>query len=249
MSAVAQNKDKDKDRDKEKLKGHEQDSRMPLKPPAPGMSLSTPTKSGNDGSGGRSPVKKNGAASTKLSRHFAIAEALLEKSFPGLVIDLTNALGTQCPGRPRQPCSPPDGSGPRPLTLAEIAKGWTVGDGNSYTTKCCHCGTAFVPRFAVSCEAPDWAGSEGPGTPLWCEFLSPWTLRKEMLGLLVKGGVSALTAREARDGRSRPQAAVVFWNALLAFRQRGLPYTFLLAESDLAAAFPPNSSTKSTNYG
>ena len=163
------------------------------------------------------------------------AEARLEECFPGLSIDLAHALGTQCPGKPRAPCP-----AQRPLTLAEIAKGWAPGDSNSYTTRCVHCGAVFVPRFSVSCAAPDWVGSEGPGTALWCEMLPPWTLRKELTAMVLGGGVGALTSRECRDASKRPELAVVFWNALLAWRVKGLPFAFMLADADISAAFPPN---------
>ena len=214
---------------------------MSLLPPDTGSPSRATTGSASANGGGRSPVKKQGAASAKLSRQFAVAEALLERTFPALSVDLAHPMGTQCPGRPRAPCP-----AQRPLTLAEVARGWTPGDSNAYTTRCVHCSTVFVPRFAVTCAAPGWEGSEGPATPLWCEMLSPWTLRKEFLGVLLadERGVGALAGPEARDAH-KPQTAVVFWNALLAFRARGLPYTFLLTDSDVATAFPPNTGSVS----
>jgi hypothetical protein len=165
-----------------------------------------------------------------------VAESLLEHVFPRIDVDLAHALGTQCPGRPKQPCP-----AQRPLTFAEIIRGWTPGDVNGYTTRCPHCGASFVPRFSVSCAAPDFVGSEGPGSPLWCELLSPWTLRKEVLAVLLAEheGVQALCSRELRDASHRTDKAVVFWNALVAFRRAGLPFAFLLAENDVFKAFPP----------
>jgi len=202
---------------------------------------SSPPRSSGSSSGARSPVKKNGAASAKLSRHMGVAETLLEQVFPGIDIDLAHALGTQCPGK--QPCP-----AQRPLTFAEIIRGWTPGDVNGYTTRCPHCGASFVPRFSVSCSAPDFVGSEGPGSPLWCELLSPWTLRKEVLAVLLAEheGVQALCSRELRDASRRTDKAVVFWNALVAFRRAGLPFAFLLAESDVFKAFPPAPASSSS---
>lgn len=193
--------------------------------------VTAPTSSGT-----RSPVRKNGAASARLSRQMAVAEALLEQTFPGLVIDLAHALGTQCPGRVSAPCP-----AVRPLTLSEIGRGWSPGDPNSYTTKCCHCGMFFVPRFSVWCPDPLWVGSDGIGTPLWCELLSPWTLKKELFSVLLVDGVHALAAlsKEFHDATKTSDRAVVFWNALVAFRSKGLPFTFLLAENDMTVIFPP----------
>lgn len=38
----------------------------------------------------------------------------------------------------------------------------------------------------------------GPGSPLWCEYLSPWVLRKEVQNILLTDGIEALTAPEVR---------------------------------------------------
>jgi hypothetical protein len=51
--------------------------------------------------------------------------------------------------------------------------------------------------------------------------------------------VQALCSRELRDASRRTDKAVVFWNALVAFRRAGLPFAFLLAENDVFKAFPP----------
>lgn len=193
----------------------------------------SPTPTGNS-PGGKSPVKRNGAASAKLSRQMAVAEALLESAFPGLHVDLSNVLGTQCPGPPRSACP-----AQRPLSASEIARGWVPGDSNGYATTCVHCGTKFVPRFAVTCGLPGFCGSDGPGTPLWCELLSPWTLRKELLKVVLEGGVAALASSEFRDA-THSERAVLYWNALVAFRARGLPFSFLLCGADnITTAFPP----------
>jgi hypothetical protein len=96
----------------------------------------------------------------------------------------------------------------------------------------------------VEDEMP-WIGSEGPGTPLWCELLSPWTLRKEMFTMLFTEGIEFLMSNEFRvakpqQSQSQQQHAVLFWNAIICARLYGLPYTFLLASADeIAKAFPP----------
>lgn len=206
------------------------------RPPAPTdpsahLALNIPSSTATGSSpGGKSPIKRNGAASAKLSRQMSAAEALLESTFPGLHVDLSNALGTQCP---RSACP-----AQRPLSASEIARGWIPGDSNGYATACVHCGTKFVPRFAVTCALPNFCGSDGPGTPLWCELLSPWTLRKELLKVVLEGGVAALGSSEFRDA-THSERAVLFWNAIVAFRARGLPFSFLLCEADISTAFPP----------
>ena len=91
--------------------------------------------------------------------------------------------------------------------------------------------------MTTSLPAHEWIGSEGPGTPLWCELLSPWTLRKEVFHVIFEDGVETLTSAEFRQ--SSVQNAIVFWNIIVAFRVRGLPYSFLLSAQSLCEAFPP----------
>jgi hypothetical protein len=45
-------------------------------------------------------------------------------------------------------------------------------------------GRKFVARFSVFSEAVGWEGSTGPNTVLWCEYLTPWVLRKEVHTIL-----------------------------------------------------------------
>lgn len=178
------------------------------------------------------------AASTRrLSRHMFGAEAILHQSFPGLTINMSHPLGMACPG-PRRGTPCPLG---RPLTLTEIFQGWEVGNAQKYTTQCYACGAPFVPRFTVHCEGRRWVGSDGPGTPLWCELLSPWSLRKELFGLLFEdeGAAEAIMSPRFRDPVSSPQHATLFWNTIVAFRLHGLPYSFMVCGGDVVRAFPP----------
>ncbi|CAK9252176.1 unnamed protein product [Sphagnum jensenii] len=173
------------------------------------------------------------SASRRLSRQMAVAEELLVGLFPGLHVNLEQPLGMACPGIAGQPCPLQ-----RPLTLDEIYEGWEQGDANKYTTTCIACGRAFVPRFTVECRARNWVGSEGPRSPLWCELLSPWTLRKELFTVLFEEGVEHVTAQSFRHPSLSPQNAVLFWNILVAFRLHGLPYSFLLCGQSITSAFP-----------
>lgn len=177
-------------------------------------------------------------ASKKLSRQVAVAENLLVGMFPSLCIDLQNPLGMSCPS--------PTCQLKRTLTLEEVYEGWgDDGDPNKYTTKCPNCGHAFVPRFTVMCRSKSWVGSEGPKTPLWCEFLSPWTLRKELFTVLFEEGVEHVISPSFRHPILSPQHCVLFWNALISFRLQGLPYSFLLCGRSITSAFPPLSSSVS----
>lgn len=135
---------------------------------------------------------------------------------PDLVIDLNHEYGTTCPNS-LCGCS---------FTVPELDELWEP-DPNQYTITCPHCDRPFVPRFVVFSSGEDWVGSDGPKTELWCEFLSPWTLRKEVLIVLREYGIDTLISSEFR--KSSHQHCVVFWNLVVALRLRGLPYSFLLS--------------------
>lgn len=198
------------------------------------------------------------AASSKLQRQVKLGESALCAQYPGLEIDFTSPVGMKCPS-----VSCPLR---RVLTIAEVHQGWATpsaqhivgepsnssssnsqhsssGSGgggdyaNRYTSRCIHCGTDFIPRFSVRSTAANWQGSEGPGSTLWCEFLSPWTLHKEVLNIIFEHGVTELLSQHFRD--LSHQRAVVFWNLLVAFRLRGLPMTPLLTNASITEAFPP----------
>ncbi len=99
-----------------------------------------------------------------------------------------------------------------------------------------------------------------PQYTLWCELLSPWVLRKELLNILYQDGITSLldcvnyiladntsssnnssnsTSTSAKINMAiSSQRTIVFWNMLIAFRLRGLPYTFLLSNKTIVESFP-----------
>ncbi|CBJ25874.1 conserved unknown protein [Ectocarpus siliculosus] len=62
------------------------------------------------------------------------------------------------------------------------------------------CGRRFVSRFSVHSTAEGWEGTTGPGTPLWCEYLPPWVLRKEFHTILSAYGVQYVCSERFRLG-------------------------------------------------
>ena len=150
-------------------------------------------------------------------------ENTLEAMFPGLNIDLFSPFGTACPNLR---CG-------HPLSLSELRDGWTP-DPNRYTTRCPKCGREFVPRFTVDCTSGDWVGSEGRGSSLWCELLSPWVLRKEVNNVIFQDGIETLLSPSFRAPMS--QGAAIFWSMIVTFRLLGLPIAFLLCDSNSPSA-------------
>jgi hypothetical protein len=162
------------------------------------------------------------AASRKLRRQVTLGETKFQREFPNLSMDLSNEFGTKCPNR--------NCLSNRCLSIGEIYQGWgaNAGDLNKYTTTCVHCGKEFIPRFNLS------FGDVKQET-VWIEFLSPWVLHKELVNIVLDDGISTLLSRRFRVD----EKSTVFWNALIAFRLRGLPISFLITNGLITDAFPP----------
>ena len=168
------------------------------------------------------------AASPFVEANGALGLRLLELLFPALEVD----TGAQrCPV-----CR-------AAVSMDDAFDGFEP-DPHVYTVHCVHCRAGagsgfgpgdkeprpFVARFRVMSAAPAWVGSNGPGTPLYCEWLSPWALQKEVSRVLAEDGVAALCSPAFR-GSGASASATVFWNLVVYFRRYGLPLTFLLSSS------------------
>uniref|UniRef100_A0A7S1TYQ9 UDENN domain-containing protein n=1 Tax=Phaeomonas parva TaxID=124430 RepID=A0A7S1TYQ9_9STRA len=87
----------------------------------------------------------------------------------------------------------------------------------------------FVARFKVTSSAKGFIGSTGEGTPLYCEWLSPWTLQKETLKVISEDGIAELVSPSFR--RNGGATATIWWNLFVYLQRYGLPVTFLLSAS------------------
>lgn len=185
------------------------------------------------------------AVSKRLLRLVGVSERRLSHVFPDLCIDFSNKFGMLCPNPHCSTRSQKIGEEEgKLLTIGEVYRGWIRGSQsnnsmNNYTTQCIYCGTAFIPRFSVTYHSQP----NSPNTNvLWCEFLSPWTLYKEVLNITFEEGVLTLLSSDFLH-RSY-QSAVVYWNLLVSFRLRGLPIAFLCGKTSLLEAFPAASKEK-----
>ena len=156
--------------------------------------------------------------SQNLQQRMQWSDEILTRAHPGLHVDLVHEFGTTCLN---SLCG-------HTITPLELDRLWTP-DPNNYTVCCPECQRSFVPRFAVVSSSPNWVGSDGPHTELWCEYLSPWSLRKEVLTVLKEYGIDVLLSDGFR--RHSHQHTVVFWNLVIACRMRGLPYSFLVPDA------------------
>jgi pentatricopeptide repeat protein len=160
-----------------------------------------------------------------VAKQLELSGALLDFLYPDLQLDGSDC----CPH-----CS-------HELSEADVVAGWTHCSFQDCTSACPKCQFRFVPRFAVSSSSPDFCGSQGPQTPLYCEFLSPWVLRKE-LQYIIKGtangtggngsvsvGIWGMLKPSWRQGTGIE--ATLFWNLVMMCRRYRLPYSFLFQSS------------------
>lgn len=130
----------------------------------------------------------------------------LDHIFPCLEIDTERETCPQCN---------------RMIHNDDIRKGWDT-DPNDYNTECPSCGRKFVAFFTVFSSDEEWVGSRGPCTPLFCEFLPPWALSKEVRTILENHSIDYVCCPAFREYK-----ATVFWNLVLYFSEFSLPLEFL----------------------
>jgi len=148
-----------------------------------------------------------------VSTHVTLGESLLNLLYPDIAID-TNS--DSCPS-----CS-------KILSEDDITHGWVPCAFKEYTTSCPQCHHRFVPKFTVSCSSPSFQGSQGIATPLYCEFLSPWVLRKEIHNILC-GGIDVMLQPKWRTVSDIN--ATLWWNTIVWLKRYKLPISFLLQGS------------------
>jgi pentatricopeptide repeat protein len=148
-------------------------------------------------------------------KQVVLGESLLEYLYPDLRID---ASSDSCPR-----CS-------NILSEDDVVSGWNACAFDDFTTQCPQCKHRFVSNFTVHTSSTTFEGSQGKGTPLYCEFLSPWVLRKE-LEHVINGsdGVRGMLNPEWREGTNI--RATIWWNLICAFNRYHLPVSFLLQGS------------------
>jgi pentatricopeptide repeat protein len=151
----------------------------------------------------------------RLLKQIVLGETLLDFLYPDLKME---AGGDTCPQ-----CS-------TVMNEDNIISGWQPCEFQDHTTKCPTCNHRFVPRFSVSCSSPTFKGSQGPGTPLFCEFLSPWVLRKELNHVILReNGIDMMLDPEWRSGTDI--RATLWWNLIVMCYRYRLPFSFLLQGS------------------
>lgn len=150
-----------------------------------------------------------------IQKHIDIGDSLLDYLYDGVTID---CKGDTCPQ-----CS-------IFMNLENLMLGWNFCSFTDYTTVCMHCKHRFIPRFVVDTNSTSFLGSRGLGTPLYCEFLSPWVLHREIsLATDCFENFDIILAPEWRSGNGF--CAKLWWNLVVLFKQQRLPFSFLLQGS------------------
>lgn len=167
-----------------------------------------------------------------IAKQIELGESLLESLYPNTEIDTENI----CPK-----CS-------MSLSEDDIGYGWTPCASNEYETKCPSCSHKFVPKFSITTKSPTFEGSQGKGTPLYCDHLSPWVLLREIRSVInATGGIESIIDEKFRSGPDI--SATLWWNMIVAFRRYKLPYIFLLQGSFHNNLILPSPSLNESNHG
>lgn len=160
--------------------------------------------------------KKTYYATESIATQLLVGQSNLEQLYPNLKIE--TSIDT-CPH-----CALAS------LSEHDIVMGWNPCNVQDYTVACPQCTKRFVPHFSVECKSPTFMGSQGKNTPLYCEFLSPWVLRKELESILsTPDGIENMLKPKWR--RNADINATIWWNLILTFSRYRLPITFLLQGS------------------
>jgi hypothetical protein len=165
-----------------------------------------------------------------ISQQTELGKNLLESVYSSICIDHENV----CPK-----CA-------YVLDEEKVVKGWTPCDANNYHTSCPTCQHMFVPKFAVSCSSPDFVGSQGKGSTLYIDYLSPWVMLREIRNIIkAYGSIESLLDEKYRTGSDI--RATLWWNMIVTFQRYELPHFFLLQGSNLLILPPPSALRESVS--
>ena len=160
-------------------------------------------------------TKKNHTkVNAAIAKHIQLGENLIESLYPGIKMDTESDVCPKCA---------------KTLTEDQIIIGWTPCASKEYETQCPSCKHRFVPKFCITCSSPSFEGSQGKGSALYCDYLSPWVLLREMKDILSKTGIETVLDERFRNGSGIN--ATLWWNMVVTFRRYKLPYIFLLQGS------------------
>jgi hypothetical protein len=151
----------------------------------------------------------------RVQKQLVLGESLLDFLYPNICIDTSQDTCPMCSFA---------------MTEDDIVAGWQPCEFQDFTTQCSQCHHRYVPHFKVTTSSPNFVGSQGPATPLYCEFLSPWVLRKE-LGHILGDSRDIQQILDPGWRMGTDVRATIWWNLIALFKRYKLPFTFLLQGS------------------
>ncbi len=168
-----------------------------------------------------------------IAHYLTLSHCILEDLYPGINIDTDSDTCPKCSAV---------------LDQDTLISGFKPCQTKDYTTMCGGCKYRFIPKFSVSCNLESFEGSQGMGTPLYCDYLSPWVLLREIRSLVntsVSGKAAKVLGSEIRDvepdnidqiidPKFREGCginATLWWNLIVTFTRFKIPYTYLLQGS------------------
>ena len=183
----------------------------------------------------RTLTKEKDVKVTKAVRtHLDLSNCILEDLYPGLSIDTGSDTCPKCS------CV---------LTQDQIIMGWTPCEVKDFSTTCPSCKHRFVPKFSVNCNVDSFEGSQGQGTTLFVDYLSPWILLRQIKNLIAPSSVSNANDTKTMNAEANgiPHGvetiidptfregtginATLWWNIIVTFKRFKIPFTFLLQGS------------------
>lgn len=162
--------------------------------------------------------EKDTIVTDAVRNHFDLSNCILEDIYPGLVLDANSDTCPKCS------CV---------LSQDNIILGWKPCEVKDFSTTCPSCKHRFVPKFSVTSSLLSFKGSQGEGTPLFVDYLSPWVLLHQIRNIIdsndkneTLSGVESIVNPKFREENGKH--ATLWWNIIVTFRRFKIPYTFLL---------------------
>ena len=167
--------------------------------------------------------EKDVIVTNAIKTHLDLSNCILEDLYPGLSIDTGSDTCPKCS------CV---------LNQDSIITGWKPCEVQDFSTTCPSCKHPFVPKFSIACSLETFEGSQGEGTTLFVDYLSPWVLLRQIKNIITplgidntediekSHGVESIIDPKFREGSGIN--ATLWWNIIVAFRRFKIPYTFLL---------------------
>jgi len=114
------------------------------------------------------------------------------------------------------------------ITEDELMLGWTACDYYDCTTECPKCSYRFVACFSVKSTKAEFIGSQGHNTPLYCELISPWVLRRELTAIIEHELTGAFSILHPEWRHKSYYNSTIWWNLIVTFERHKIPYSFML---------------------